>query len=119
MRRAFAVILLVVFAGGSEGAALCLTASSAPGGRSHDCCGKQAVSPASPTSACCALSRPDSEIPPSGSQVATETSVALSPATGLTAEPEDIAVPVTWPKISANDNPSTVPLYLQHLSLLI
>jgi hypothetical protein len=111
MRRLLAFLLLIVFAVASEGAALC---STQPMADTHGCCGRQPVSSAS-LQTCCAASQPDRDTIPITPQA------TASPLTCLAAA---IAVDrLDTRTAAAYDSPlssySSVPLYLQHGTLLI
>lgn len=114
MRRALALIFLVVFAATSDSASLCLiTPSGTAGG--HDCC-PESASPASLTT-CCGISRPDRDRSPVTPYVGAMP-VVLSHHPGLQHDCDNFGTPSVTHSLT-DGNTSPVPLYLQHLSLLI
>ena len=114
--RALALFFLLVFAATSEGAALCLTTPASLIAGSHGCCGPESVSPASMTT-CCAMSRPDRDSSPAGAHVSGFL-VVLSCHPGFGHDRENLSAS-SLPSLSNDRNARPVPLYLQHLSLLI
>jgi|SRR5262245_1245838 len=118
MRRALSFIVLLFFAATSEGAALCLTTRTTTATPNHTCCPEQFL-PSSSVATCCALSRPESESPTSDSQSGGGPSVAVPVHFDQVSEVRNVIAPFTRQARSIGTAPSDVPLYLQHLSLLI
>lgn len=114
MRRALALLFLLVFAATSDSAALCLASSSGIPG-SHDCC-PESVSRASVTT-CCGMSRPDRDRSPASSFVSGSPVLVLD-YPGLQHGRETFTTRSLTRSFTDGNAPS-VPLYLQHLSLLI
>jgi hypothetical protein len=113
MRRALALVFLLLFAATSESAALCLiTPYGTAGG--HDCC-PDSASPVSLTT-CCGISRPDRDRTPDSPYVGAIL-VVLSNHPLVQHDCENFRTPSVTHSLT-NDN-APVPLYLQHLSLLI
>ena len=116
MHIALALLLLVIFAATSEGAALCLATSSSAIAGSHVCCGERPVSPASLTT-CCTMSRPDRDTRPFTAYASGTPPALAAPAALLFARNTTVASAALKP--TSARNVASVPLYLQHLSLLI
>ena len=115
MHRAVALLVLFVFAATSEGAVLCRTTPGSIAAGSHGCCGDQAASPASVTT-CCAASRPDGERHPVDLRTSGIPPVVMDP---LVASVGSHEPGVSSPSQQPQPSNRSVPIYLQHLSLLI
>ena len=115
MRRALAVILLLIFAATSESAALCLESPQAAGVRaSHACCPERTASTS--LGACCTNAPATAILAPRSTCVDTS-ALALTDYLLLSPTADIVKVP-TW-RVKPAVNVSSPPLYLQHLALLI